>query len=358
MLIALLITVIALLTHLPAISGEIPQPQQLLRWNAEASWYYSHNTADNGGYEFHDLMNTAARTGAGLNILRGTVELDAEWIHGAVSLQYGDIAEAVWGKQFPIQEGWLGYRITNKVDLQAGLFLSHFGVEGLRPVENYSGIVSTTGYFDPNYFGGVKCYISLSDVTLMHVDVLTSFNGLEIDGEIPALSINLVHTPDTLTQLTLSSILSEESLHDRRAFQLYTQVSGVFHRDAWHLLGELNVGAEIPTSAAPGFLMTSALLGCYYDLTRTLQCGLRAECVVDPHGIMANDRYASPLPINELSAAGVTATVTYSALPWCKVRADLRRLSAINSVSVIDANPPVRARTEAVVTVELYLNSD
>jgi hypothetical protein len=334
------------------------QPRQIIRWSAEASSYYSLNTADNGGYDFHDLMNTAARTGAGLNILRATAALDAERIHGAISLQYGDIAQTVWGKQFPLQEGWLGYRVTSGVDIQAGVFLSHFGVEGMRPSENYSGIVSTTGFFDPNYFGGVKCYVALSDVMLFHADVLTSFNGLEIDGEIPAYSLNLEYRPDSLTQLAWNSILSEEPLNEQRVYQSYTQMSATLHRGSWHLIGEVNIGAELPTSVTPGLVMTSGLLGCYYDVDDRLQVGLRGEYVIDRHGIVADDRYASPLPINELSAAGATATMNYAAASWCTIRADVRRLTAIDSVSVIDANPSVRARTEAVLTVEMYLGGD
>jgi hypothetical protein len=334
------------------------QPRQIIRWSAEASSYYSLNTADNGGYDFHDLMNTAARTGAGLNILRATAALDAERIHGAISLQYGDITQAVWGKQFPLQECWLGYRVTSGVDIQAGVFLSHFGVEGMRPSENYSGIVSTTGFFDPNYFGGVKCYVALSDIMLFHADVLTSFNGLEIDGEIPAYALNLEYHPDSLTQLAFSSILSEEPLVGQRAYQSYTQLSATLHRGSWHMIGEVNVGVELPTSVSPGLAMTSGLLGWYYDIDDHLQVGLRGEYVIDAHGIMADDRYASPLPIDQLSAAGATATINYVAASWCRIRADLRRLTAIDSVSVIDANPSVRARTEAVLTVEMYLSGD
>lgn len=333
------------------------QQMKTLSWTAEASTYYAVNTASKGSDAFIDLMNTAARTGAGLNILRGSIGIDLTQLHGQVALQYGDITKAVWGKQFLLQEGWIGYRIAPDIDLQAGAFLSHFGVEGLVPSQNYSGIVSTTGFFDPNYFGGIKCYVKLSEFTSAHLDVLTSFNGLEIDGDIPAVSFGIEYTPDTTTQLTCSSILSEEPLDDK-TYQLYTQVSGMLRRRQWHLLGELNIGAELPSAATPAMMMTSALLGCYYDVTNILQVGLRAECVIDPHGIMADDRYARPLLIEALSSAGVTATVNYAAAPWCTIRADLRRLSAIDNISVIDANPPVRARTEAIVTVDLVLNSD
>jgi hypothetical protein len=50
--------------------------------------------------------------------------------------------------------------------------------------------------------------------------------------------------------------------------------------------------------------------------------------------------------------------MNYAAASWCTIRADVRRLTAIDSVSVIDANPSVRARTEAVLTVEMYLGGD
>lgn len=333
------------------------QDESPYSWTLTASAYNALNTADNGESEFHDLMTTARRTGPGLNLIAGTVKADWGRIQSQVTLQYGEVPLATTGISFPIQEAWIGVRATDDVRILAGLFLSPAGAETNVPFDNYSGIISAPGFFEPGYSPGIKFFAQLSDNLLVHADVMASYFGRTIDGKLPAFAATLEHTLDSSTQVVWSNVVSEEPTGILNQYQLYSQASFVHHTGQLHFIGELNVAVELPNKSSVAHAMTSGFVGGYWDFAQHAQIGLRAECMYDPFGVLADDRYASPLPIVRLDIAGITATATYALAPWCKVRVDLRRLTAIDELSVVDANPPVRALSEAVLTVDMQLSS-
>jgi hypothetical protein len=83
--------------------------------------------------------------------------------------------------------------------------------------------------------------------------------------------------------------------------------------------------------------------------------GARVEFVVDPHGILAGDRFIHDLPFPTFSVGGSTATIAYKPLSWIMAKFDVRYLTTLTSESRIETNPDAHKRTEAVLSVDVTL---
>jgi hypothetical protein len=327
-----------------------------VQWWLTASGYASAYSSDEGSQPFHDLVTTAPRSGIGGNMIAGSLTATYGVLYGALTLQAGDVPTVVWQPAFPyVQEAWLGLHLRHDVRLEAGAFISHLGVESMIPFQNAMGIISISGFFDPNFFAGAKLYWDVSSTVTVHADVLTSYSGFQYEGSIPAFCASMIWRPDSTLAVYANSMLSDEPLSRGTQFQSYTNIYAEYTTDDIHALAEFNVGAELPTADHGTYPMTSAQLTIFHSILPTLALGIRGEIILDPHGIMANDRYPAPLPITQLNAAGVTGSIQFRPNAWSRIGFDLRRVSALDDTSIIDVDPNIAARTEAVLSVDVFL---
>lgn len=328
-----------------------------VHWWTTGSFYAASYSSDEGSEPFHDLVTTSPRDGVGVNMIAASASLTYGPLYATATLQAGDVPTAVWQPYIPyVQEAWLGVHLGTDVRCEGGLFISHLGVESIIPFQNLIGIVSVSGYFDPNFFGGAKVFWDVSKTVTLHADVLTSYSGAVYEGDLPAFCASMIWRPDTSLTIYANSMLSDEPLTSGIQFQTYTNIYAEYRSPSIHALAEWNVGAELPTATLGWRPMTSGQLTIMYSVTPVISVGLRGECFLDPHGIMVNDRYASPLPFSSLNVAGYTASVRVTPLSWASIGVDLRRLTALDDTSVIDIDPSIAARTEGVFHVDLFLD--
>jgi len=327
-----------------------------VHWWLTASGYASAYSSDEGSQPFHDLVTTAPRSGVGGNMIAGSVSATYGVLYGALTLQAGDVPTVVWQPAFPyVQEAWLGLHLRDDVRLEAGAFISHLGVESMIPFENLMGIISIAGFLDPNFFAGAKLYWDVSPTVTVHADVLTSYSGFQYEGSIPAFCASMMWTADSTLSVYVNSMVSDEPLTRGTQFQSYTNVYAEYTTSDFHALAEFNVGCELPTADHGAYPMTSAQLTVFHSILPTLALGVRGEIILDPHGIMANDRYPAPLPITMLNAAGVTGSLQFRPNKWSRIGFDLRRVEALDDTSIVDVDPNISARTEAVLSLDVFL---
>ncbi len=304
----------------------------------------------------HDLVGSAPRDGLRLNIISGSVRGRYDAVYGALTLQTGDYARASWmNDMFWLQEAYIGVHLTDAMRLEAGSFSSHVGVESMILTENYSGIISLPGFFDPNYFGGVKYLWDVSETVEMQFDVVTSFNGYPLEQGVPAFTTGVTWQRDSTHMFAGNVFVSRETIEEIDQTQLYFNLQSTLELPSVHVLGEINYALELADGTASTQAMVSGFIAGYVDILPTLMAGLRGEMLIDPDGILADDRFNAPLPYRTLSAGGCTATVSYRPLPWCMVRADMRYLTAFDDRSFIETDPNVKERTEAVLSVDFTL---
>jgi len=302
----------------------------------------------------HDLVGSAPRDGMHLNIISGSIRGRYDAVYGALTLQEGDFARASWmTSTYWLQEAYIGVHLTETMRLEAGSFSSHIGVESLILTENYSGILSLAGFFDPNFFGGVKYLWDITPEFELQADVVTSFNGYVLEDNVPAFTTGVSWKRDSTHVVAAHVFVSRETIEELDRTQLYFNLSSTMELTDLHLLGELSYAVELQDQNAPAQGMVSGFIAGYVDLMTAFTVGLRGEFIVDPDGILADDRFNAPLPYRTLSAGGGTATLSYKPLPWLIVRADVRYLTAFDDRSFIETDPNTRERTDAVLSVDV-----
>lgn len=320
-----------------------------------AGLYGSNYSTSRGRNEFHDLLNFAPGDNIGLNNIFLGVRATSSNVFGAVTLQYGDFPRSGWDPDQPwLQEAWLGYHITEDFDVMAGAFTSTLGVESPMSFENYSGIISVPGFFNPGFYSGVQILWKPATTAVVNAGVVSSFSDFAISGNVPAVLVGLTYAPRPERMVSIQALLSEEQIDAGAHYQLYTSVTAKLRQNGLHMLSELNFGYEFANAFYTASYMLSGLLGVYYDVTSSLQTGLRVEAMYDPQGALADSRFNKPLPYNTLSMAGVTAGVTYRPSRWSIIRADVRYLGVLDNKSFIEIDPDARERREIVLSTDIY----
>lgn len=304
----------------------------------------------------HDLVNSAPRDGIHVNIISGSLRGRYDAVYGAVTLQLGDYPRASWTTNtYWLQEAYVGVHLNETMRLEAGSFSSHIGVESMIPSENYSGIISLAGFFDPNFFGGVKYLWDVTPEVEVQADLVTSFNGYDLRNDAPAFTTGATWQRDSTHVIAAHVFVSRETFEQREHTQLYINLSSTMEIPGIHLLGEFNYAVELPDGDGVAHEMVSGFIAGYVDLMTGFTAGLRGEFVIDPDGILADDRFAAPLPFQTFSGAGATATVSYKPYPWLMVRGDVRLLTVLDNSSFIEINPDKQQRSEAVVSIDITL---
>ena len=304
----------------------------------------------------HDLVGSAPRDGLRLNIISGSVRGRYDAVYGALTLQVGDYPRASWmNNMYWLQEAYIGVHLTETMRIEAGSFSSHVGVESMILSENYSGIISLPGFFDPNYFGGVKYLWEITPDVELQADLVTSFNGYVLEDGVPAFTTGVTWQRDSSHSIAANVFASRETVDQQDHTQLYINLSSTMELPSVHLLAEFNYSVELPDGNGDAHSMVSGFIAGYVDLTTVCTIGVRGEFVIDPDGILADDRFSTPLPYQTFSGAGATTTVSYKPYPWLLIRGDVRLLTVLDTHSFIETNPFKQQRSEAVVSVDVTL---
>ncbi len=324
-------------------------------WGAGGVYSSGYN-ASKGDSPWYDLSNSAPRGGMGLNILTLGLTAESPGLFGSAAVQFGDIPSAGWDFDLPwLQEAWIGYHLSDLFDVSAGAFISPIGIETVNSFENYSVIMSIPYFFDPACHSGVQLTWNADMDLALTGGVVSSFSSYQLSAGVPSMLLGMSYTPGEDAHL-LQLLASREESDSGEYDQLYASVSSTTHLESVHLLAELNLAYGLPTDGSASSAMFNGMLAAYVDLTPTWQTGLRIEGVYDPSGLFAYTRYASPLPDNSLTAAGLTATIAYMPTEWSKIRLDTRYIGCLDSRSVVEASPPVQERTEIVLCADVRLS--
>jgi len=316
---------------------------------------YSVSKADR---DWFDFSNSGADNGIGLNILAAGVKAESAGLFGAITLQYGDVPLSGWDDSdldlFWLQDAWIGYHISEQLDVQVGAFLSPFGVETPIGFENFSGIMSIPGFFDPACHSGVQVTWNMNADMALIGGIVSSFSNFSLAADLPSLLASWQYTPED-DQLLVQAIVSNQESDLGQFYQLYTSLAGMINMERTHMEAELNAAFTSEVAAQPFAAMVTSMAAAYYDILPSWQTGIRVEAIYDPSGVSTAFRAVDELPYNTLMAAGLTASVTYQPTEWSKIRVDARYLGSLDANSRIEAAPDARERTEILLCTDVML---
>lgn len=317
--------------------------------------YGAQYTSAKGDNEWYDLASSAPRKGVGLNLVAVGLRAESPDVFGSLGIQYGDVPLTSWDVDMPwLQEAWIGYHISDNVDVTMGAFISPFGVETVNGFENYSGITSVASFFDPACHAGVQASWDVTEEVTLSGGVVSSFSSFRLSSDLPSVLAVLSYSPDE-DSYVLQTLLTTETSDTASYQQLHASMLSVTHNSNTHTQVELDMTYKFPSGTSAASIFFTGLAAAYLDVTDRWQTGFRFEWVYDPSGMMSTIRAEKTLPDPALAAAGVTASMTYTLTEWAKLRLDGRYLGSLDQTSIIQGDPDVRERTDIVLCADVLL---
>jgi len=163
------------------------------------------------------------------NSYKGVVKTNSLWIgtniddevyYGRISVQGGDYNHNFRTQQLFIQEAYAGFRLTKRISLEAGYFLSN---KGKQILTNNSEIIQAQPmymYFFPLNHAGVKFKYKPTDEFLFGISLLNSVQ--DVNSRTGNLAVSpAVSYMDDIVEASIYGIFGNESFGDKEMLQIY-----------------------------------------------------------------------------------------------------------------------------------------
>jgi hypothetical protein len=179
-----------------------------------------------------------------------------------------------------IQEATAGYRVTDKLWLDGGIYFSHIGMESFISRDNWTYSRSLMGDFSPYYQAGVKASYQFSDAWSGQLHVLNGWQNISENNENKALGTQVAWAPAGGWSVTYNTFWGQEVGNQGRFFN-----DLVVKTPAWgkfQLEGAADYGIQHKPSGSGGFSKwyAGSLIG-RYAFTERVAVAARVERYVD-----------------------------------------------------------------------------
>jgi len=255
--------------------------------------YYAYFTDSVGQGNYQKFQSVSPRSKEfGLNTAMITAEYNADRVRGIVSLQFGDIPKSSWSSTFNnILEAHAGIRIANNLWLDAGLFRTHFGTEGLLPKENLLSSIAISTYFEPFYEAGARLNYIPNDKWSFSLYGLNGYNLYEDNNSKKSMGMLITRTLGANGNIGYSNYLGDDYPGDSDVSHFRFHNNVFYNQLFGHLKVQLGADYCIQSNSDledPGHSasMFSGEASFKYLFSDKFAIAARGEWFNDPNGYM------------------------------------------------------------------------
>ncbi len=277
--------------------------------------------------------------------------LDLEWSsdewRGRLAAQDGSSVEANYAGEPEecwqyVQEAYAGYRVSDRLWLDAGIYFSHIGPESWISRDNWTYTRSLMSEYSPYYQLGMKASYQWSETLSTQLHLLNGWQNISDDRN-PALGMQVSYILNPRYTLTYNNFIG------------YEQGTRIFHdlilkydaTDRLAFIGAIDYGTQ---ERAPregqawwyGFSMMTR-----YKIVESVALAGRVEKYRDPHQVIL----ASETD-NSFSALGLSAGIDVTLLPQLVWRTEFRAF--LDNDDVFSRDEGFSESTSFVVTSLSY----
>lgn len=300
--------------------------------------YYAYYTDSLGQNNFQQFPSVSPRSNQfGLNTIMFTADYVSQNVRATTSIHLGDIANSSWSSTYNhIMEAHAGFKLCKKVWLDAGIFRTHVGTEGLLPKENIASSISVGTYYEPYYESGIRFnYAANNDLTL-NLFVLNGYNLIEDNNHKKSLGLLVNYKVDDRINIGYSNYTGDDSpiadtashlrIHNcafvnYQSYKFKAQIGGDF-------CFQQNVMTLNGNSNSPNATMMSGVLSLKYACGHHISIYARGEMFNDPEGFMSMLFTDSLNNQTGLNINGITAGVEIQPTENSYIRIESRELMA------------------------------
>jgi hypothetical protein len=288
-----LLAALLLLVGVVALAGDPPPPVAIHAWiDAYYAWKADHPRPK---LNFFTGVGTTAHRAdrLALNVAALDVSRDAKPFGFHLTLVAGDSADVVHaGEPHPrrqpvrnIYQASISYNapLGRGLLLEAGVYPSHIGFEGLFTKDNWNYTRNWLGEFSPYYQTGIKASYAWSEQWSGRVDILRGWQLIDDNNSAPAIGTQIAYSGSRLSA-SFNTFVGPELPHDNKHLRTFGDLVATYK-----ITPKLTAGAsldrgrqEYPGGAAANWLGVAAY-GRYAVNDRTA-LAVRVERFRDPRG--------------------------------------------------------------------------
>ncbi len=253
--------------------------------------YYSDSSGIGGFQKFTSI--SPRKNQFGLNTAQVAVEYNSDKVRGNITLHFGDIAKGSWSAAYnDIMEAHAGFRLCKTLWLDAGLFRTHFGTEGLLPKENFLSSVSVNTFYEPYYEAGARLNYVPNGHWAVNLYAINGYNIFEDNNKHKSLGMLVTYTEGEKWNAGYSNYLGDDAPDSALKSHLRVNQNLFFNAAIKKLKIQLGIDYCLQKNSAilhpdKGSSMLSGVLGFKYQLSEMFALATRGEFFYDPQGFMS-----------------------------------------------------------------------
>lgn len=201
--------------------------------------YYAYDAGDPLTFDRSYTTQAARANEFNINLAHVEAVMSGARLRGRLALQAGTSVQtnyagepangAVSGPSLArhLQEAYVGYKVNDRLWVDAGIFFSNMGAEGWLPSDNLTYTRSLVADFSPYYSSGVRAVFQAAPRLVARVDVINGWQNISETNTDKAVGTRLDYTPKDGVTLSHYLYAGTETLGRMRLFTGVSTVAAV-----------------------------------------------------------------------------------------------------------------------------------
>jgi hypothetical protein len=260
------------------------------KFGGYADAYYAYYSDSVGTTNYQKFPAVSPRSNVfGLNVLQLTGQYTSDKIRSAAALFFGDIPASAWSPVFNfLQEANIGYRLSKKIWLDAGLFKTHIGTEALMPRENIASSLSIITLYEPWFQSGIKLSIAPNNRLSFCLHILNGYNTFVETNKKKSIGVTILYLLGEKGSIGYYNLLGDETPDNIKTSHFRTLHNLVFNYDLSKKL-KLSTGVDY-ISQSHSDISDSTKTASIYSAILTLRYQVRSKLGIYLRGEMFSDQ--------------------------------------------------------------------
>ncbi len=275
------------------ISIEINKVESNFKISGYVDAYYSYYTDSVGVGDFQKFPTISPVSNQfGINIAVLSAEYNSNKARGIVTLHYGDIPQAMWSSKYnAIMEAHAGIKIHPKIWLDAGLFRTHFGTEGLMPKENLLSSISINTFYEIAFEAGARLNYIPNDKISISLYALNGYNTFEDNNKKKSFGLLATYALSDKGNIGYSNYIGDDTpeadsiSHMRIHNNLFMNYQ--MNKMKYQIGIDYCTQSNSDTTHSKSANMFSGIITAKYQVVKKFAIAARGELFSDPQGFMS-----------------------------------------------------------------------
>ncbi|MCM0606628.1 MAG: porin [Xanthomonadaceae bacterium] len=255
-----------------------------LSWGGFVDTYYAYDFNLNSDRSF--TTQPARHNEFNINLAFVEAKLDQDRLHGRLAIQFGTSVQNNYAAEPAlyrnIQEAFVGYKLGEQTWIDAGIMLSHIGLENFISKDNILYTRSLVADYSPYFETGIRLSTQWSDKWSTQLLVLNGWQNIAENNSNKAIGTQVSYSPTTSLTFIYSTFFGKEY-----AYRYFNDLMMKLSLDEnWTIAAQADLGLQDESTGGSNANWSGFSLMVRHQLSSTLALNLRCERFSDPKQVL------------------------------------------------------------------------